>query len=68
MFIQRLEEIPAFRLSKTGEGPPQKLRWSKQRIGLRQKRFEEPLQKYTCERSVKFDFSMDISQSIGVES
>ena len=44
------------------------LRSSKQRIGLRQRRFGERLQEYACERVVNFDFSMDMGQNIGVES
>ena len=67
--MQRLEEIPAFCLpQKGGEGPPQNLRWSKQRIGIRQAGFTVHLKEYTCERAVNFDFSMDIASCVGVES
>lgn len=44
------------------------LRWSKQRIGIRQAGFTVHLKEYTCERAVNFDFSMDIASCVGVES
>ena len=43
------------------------MRWCKQRKGLRKTDFEKRLQEYTYERSVNFDFSMDIEWNIGVE-
>ena len=47
--------------------PPQNLRDSKQRKGLRKKRLGKRLQEYACEQTIKFDFSIDISSIIGVE-
>ena len=46
----------------------EKLRWSKQRIGIRKTDFEKRLQEYTCEQNVKSENAMDIAANIGVES
>ena len=66
--MQRLEKFQPFAYPKTGEGPPQNLRDSKQRKGLREMEFEKRLQEYTCEQAVKSDFSMDKASNLGVES
>ena len=66
--MRRLEEIPAFCLPGNREGPPQNLRWSKQRIGLRQTGFAVCLQEYTCEQNLKSENAMDIAANIGIES
>lgn len=65
--MQRLEKFQPFAYPKTGEGPPQNLRDSKQRKGLREMEFEKRLQEYTCEQNVNFGFSMDVGWNIGVE-
>ena len=49
-----------FTCPKSGEEPPHKLRDSKQRKGFRKNSFEESLQEYTCERTVKSNFSIDM--------
>jgi len=58
--------IPAFCLSKTGEGPLKICGGVNKEKGC-VKGFRKTLAIIYCEQTVNFDFSMDIGWNIGVE-
>jgi hypothetical protein len=47
-----------FACSKPEAGPPQNLRWRKQRKEFCKKKFGKMLERMICERAVKFDSSI----------